>query len=404
MSKESLVKTKRLFFDDPYQIKFESKVLERRQHENQPVLVLEQTCFYPESGGQPSDKGEINGAQVIEVIEVGNEILHILDKEVPGDVVSGSIDWKTRFDYMQQHAGQHVLSGCFYTLLQGETRSFHLGAEYSTLEINIQKITETDQERVEKLANNIVLQNKDISTCFVSQDKIAEVPLRRPPKKEGTIRVVEVSGFDYSACGGTHPRKTGEIGLIKILKWERIRNNLRFEFVCGGRALRDYTLKNRTLLQAAAKLSVGESEVITALEKLLGDLKNQRKQNRKLREQVTAGEAREMVQKAEGFMIRNIFSEKLPGDIRFLASNIIKSPGFVVLFGLESRERVHVVLARSDDMDLDMRELIPVMIPLINGKGGGRPSLVELAGDNKTRLEEALDAAAVIVSKQHTGT
>jgi alanyl-tRNA synthetase len=397
MSKESLVKTKKLYFDDPYRIKFESKVLDRRKHENRPALVLEQTCFYPESGGQPPDKGEINGAQVIDVGEVGNEILHILDKEVLGDVVSGSIDWKTRFDYMQQHAGQHVLSGCFYAFLQGETRSFHLGAEVSTLEINVQKITEAELEKVEELANNIVFQNKDISTYFVSQDKIAEVPLRRPPKKEGTIRVVEVSGFDYSACGGTHPRKTGEIGLIKILKWERIRNNLRFEFVCGGRALRDYTLKNRTLLQAAARLSVGESEVIAALEKLFGDLKNQKKQNRKLREQVTEGEALEMVQKAEGFLIRNTFSERFPDDIRFLASNIIKSPGFVVLFGLEARERVHVVLARSDDVDLDMRELIPVIVPLINGKGGGRPSLVELAGDNVIRLEEALNTAAAFI-------
>lgn len=402
MNKESQSRTKRLYFDDPYLIKFESKVRERRRHDRRPALILEQTCFYPESGGQPPDKGEINGVQVVNVIEVGDEILHVLDQEVPEDMVSGSIDWKTRFDYMQQHAGQHILSGAFHTLLQGETRSFHLGAEVSTLEINIPKISEADLERVEELANAIVFQNKEINTCFVAQDKIAEVPLRRPPQKAGTIRVVEVSGFDYSACGGTHPRRTGEIGLIKILKWERIRNNLRFEFVCGGRALWDYIRKNRILLQTAARLSVGETETLTAVEKLFEDLKNQKKQNRRLREKVAEAEAREMVRKAEGALIQNIFSDRQIDDIRFLATNIIKSPGFVVLFGLETGPRVHIVLARSQDVDLDMRELVPIVAPLISGKGGGRPSLVELAGEKSDHLKDAIKQAADLIRGQQT--
>jgi len=240
---------KRIYFDDAYQVEFESKIIDRVKHNNRVALVLEQTCFYPESGGQPADKGTLNGVELIDVIEDKGRILHIVDQDIQEKKVKGKVAWKTRFDHMQQHAGQHILSQSFWELMQGKTMSFHLGQDVSTLEIDIQKISDLELEKVEEEANKVVFQNREIKTYFVDEDKMGEVPLRKPPKKSGVIRVVEVSDYDFSACGGTHPFRTGEIGLIKILKWGRIRNNLSFEFVCGSRALKDYTLKNRILLQ-----------------------------------------------------------------------------------------------------------------------------------------------------------
>jgi alanyl-tRNA synthetase len=352
--------------------------------------VLEQTCFYPESGGQPADKGTLNGVELIDVIEDEGRILHIVDQEVGETKVKGKVDWKTRFDHMQQHAGQHILSQSFWELMQGKTMSFHLGKDLSTLEIDVQKISDMELEKVEEKANKIIFQNREIKTYFVDEDKIGEVPLRKPPKKWGLIRVVEVSDYDFSACGGTHPSRTGEIGLIKILKWGRIRSNLCFEFVCGSRALKDYTLKNRILLQAASMFSVREEEVPDAVEKLFADLKSGKKQIKNVSLKLSELEARDIRQNTEGRVIKKVYSGRSRDDVRHIALNIIRNPGYIVLFGLKADRKANLILARSEDVDFDMRELIPAASQLINGKGGGRPSLVELAGDNMENLNQIL--------------
>lgn len=390
--------TKKLYFDDPYQIEFNAKVLRKFSHKNQPALILEQTCFYPESGGQPSDKGSINGIEVTGVIEVDGNIIHILDRDVESNEIHGKIAWETRFDHMQQHAGQHVLSQSFYELTRGETLSFHMGEEYSTVEIDVHKISEQEVSEVEKLANSIVIQNKEIKSYFVSEDQIVDVPLRGLPKKTGRIRVIEVSGFDYTACGGTHPKRTGEIGIIKILKQERIRNNIRFEFLCGNRAFRDYIAKNRILNQVAVKFSVNEQELLLAAEKLFSDFQTLKKTNKKLQRKISRIEAGEIIQKAKDHFIHHIIADKTPEELRFLALNIIETPGLVVLLGLKEDKKVHVVLARSDDCDIDMRELVPIVAEQINGKGGGRPALVEIAGDDPHNLSTAVDNARDFLS------
>ena len=163
--------------------------------------MLDRTCFYPESGGQPSDKGTIEGIRVVQVLEEGAAIVHFLEGKVPADKVTGRIDWPTRFDHMQQHTGQHILSQAFFEVLKGETMSFHLGESLSTLEISVPKITDEEVEKVEELANRVLFEDREVRTYFVSEDLIQTVPLRKPPKKKGLIRVVEVASFDYSACG-----------------------------------------------------------------------------------------------------------------------------------------------------------------------------------------------------------
>ena len=164
--------TKKLYFDDPYQIEFNSKVVRKFIHNNQPAVIIAQTCFYPESGGQPSDKGTINGIEVTGVIEEDKNIIHLLDREVESDEIQGKIDWETRFDHMQQHAGQHVLSQSFYELVGGETLSFHMGNESSTVEINVRSISEQEVAEVEKLTERDFYMSAEEAIKFGIVDEI----------------------------------------------------------------------------------------------------------------------------------------------------------------------------------------------------------------------------------------
>jgi alanyl-tRNA synthetase len=386
--------TKRLYFDNPYQVEFKAKVIGREVYAKQPALILDQTCFYPESGGQPADKGKINGVEVLDVLEKDTKILHVMQSEVGADEVNGIIEWITRFDHMQQHSGQHILSQCFDTLFDAKTLSFHLGIKTSTVEIDLRDITEDEVEKVETLANEVVFQDEEICTYITPEEMIAKVPLRKPPQKTGDIRVVQISDFDYSACGGTHPNKTGEIGLIKILRWERIRNNLRFEFVCGRRALIDYGIKNRIIRDVAVKFNVGEGELVGSIDKTITELKDTRRQMKKTQERILDFEAQEIMTDTEGEVVKKVFTGKSPDEVRILALTIIKSGNYIVLFGTKLQDRVHLVLASSEKLDRDMRDLLPVLSPLIDGKGGGRPTLVEIAGPKEENLELALDKAS----------
>lgn len=392
--------TRRLYFQDACQKSFEAAVVEKVIYEGRPAVVLDQTCFYPESGGQPADRGTINGVNVIIVLEDGDRIVHVLEKETTAERINGVIDWQRRFDHMQQHSGQHILSQCFIELFDGETLSFHLGETVSTLEIGLRELRECDVERVETRANEIIFEDREIRTYFVPDYKISTIPLRRPPKKEGLIRVVEISGFDYSACGGTHCRRTGEVGLIKINKWDKIRGNMRFEFLCGRRALQDYAWKNRSLAVMGQQLSVHEKDISASVEKMVQEIKQAKKRMRKLQERLAVYEAQEVIQKATGRIIREIWTEKSPEEGKLLALNIIRAGEFAVLFGIRGEENDRLIFASSEKLPLDMRELVPVVFSRVGGKGGGSPSLVEIVTEKKGNLEEILAVSLEYIEKK----
>jgi len=326
--------TRKLYHEDAYLTEFNARIVERRDIEGKPAVVLDQTAFYPEAGGQSCDLGTIEGVEVLRVEENEGAILHILKSPLAAEAVHGRIDWPRRFDRMQQHSGQHILSQAFYEILKGETRSFHLGDDVSTVEIGIPKITDETLDRVEARANAVVFENRDVRTSFVPEDRIQEVPLRRPPKKgeNGLIRVVDIGEFDYSACGGTHVRRTGEIGLIKIVKWDKLRGNLRFEFVCGGRALRDYQAKTRVVRAAATAFSAADGDIPSAIANAQAEAKALKKRARGLEERLASFEAGRMIAEAQGKVIRAAFEDRSPEEARFLALNIIKQGAFFVVF------------------------------------------------------------------------
>jgi alanyl-tRNA synthetase len=386
--------TRRLYYEDAYLLEFEAAVLERREHDGRPAVILDATAFYPESGGQPSDRGTISGVEVLEVHDLDGAILHVLGADLPAGPARGRIDGALRADHRQQHTGQHVLSQAFWELFKGETLSFHMGAEDSTLEIGLKTISDADRDRVEDRANAVVWEDREVKTYFVPEEKIGEVPLRRPPKKSGLLRVVEVDGFDYSACGGTHVRRTGEIGLIKIGGIEKIRGNLRFGFLCGGRALRDYRTKDRAAAKLAGTFSCSAGDTPAQVEKLAAEHKALKKRARQLGERLAAFEAEEIVRSAAGRVVSGLFDDRTPEEARALALAVIRRSEMAVAYGAAGESQGHLILARSETLKTDLRQLVPVVGAVVPVKGGGGPSLVELVTADRAKLGEAVEAAA----------
>lgn len=385
--------TRRLYFEDAYRTEFEAGIVGRSVVDGRPAVVLDATAFYPESGGQPWDLGTIAGVPVLKVVEEGAAIVHVLEREIAVENVRGCVDWNRRFDHMQQHSGQHILSRAFLEVAGGETRSFHLGTETATLEIGLPSISDETLDRVERRANAVVFLDLAVKTALIPPGRISEVPLRRPPHVEGTIRVVEVDGYDHSACGGTHVRRAGEIGLIKIVGWERIRGNLRFVFVCGGRALEDYQVKVRLARDLVRRFNVRDGEVPAAADKLSAEVKSAKKSLRIAEERAAGYEAKEMAAAADGGIVTGIFDNRSPEDVRLLALALVRQGEFAAVFAARSESRSHVVIARSESLAVDLRRLVGILAPLINGRGGGGPSLVEMAGDPGADLAVVVEKA-----------
>jgi alanyl-tRNA synthetase len=386
--------TERLYFEDAERMEFEARVGERRLMEDGPAVVLDRTCFYPESGGQPWDLGTLGGVRVLRVVEDGEAIVHILERDVAGEVVRGAVDWPRRFDHMQQHSGQHILSQAFLEVAAGETRSFHLGPEGATLEIGLASASDAVIDGVERRANEIVCQDREVRTFFVPAERIGEFPLRRPPKVQGTIRVVEVAGFDFSACGGTHVGRTGEIGMIKIIGWERIRGNLRFAFVCGGRALAAFQVRTRVVRDLVGRFNVPPVEIPAQVEKMAAEAKAMKRALRTHEEARAERDAAELAAlPGDGVLVR-VFEDRSPEAVKSLALHFVRGGGRAAMFASRSAERLHLVLARADAIAFDLRPLVAAVAPLVSGRGGGGPSLVEIAGDPKTDPGPALERAA----------
>ena len=276
--------TERLYYADAYLRSFEARVVDRLEVNGQPAIILDRTAFYPEGGGQPSDRGMLNRVAVVDVQtrETDDEVLHILSAPLPEETVTGAVDAARRFDLMQQHTGQHILSQAFIHTANAETVSFHLNPDPDegalTIDLNKAALTSAEVDRAEDFANSIVYENRPVVARFVNDEELQSLPLRKPPKVDKAIRIVEIQGFDWSACGGTHVSRTGEVGLIKIVKAEKRGTETRIEFRCGRRALIDYRRKHQLISQAASDLTIGFWELDQAIGRLQAEAKAARKQ------------------------------------------------------------------------------------------------------------------------------
>lgn len=394
--------TKRLYYQDSYLKEFKAKVLKKIKIDNQPAVVLDETAFYPTSGGQPYDKGVIQDVPVVEVVEEGDEIIHILKEELKDKInseVVGKIDWKRRFDHMQQHLGQHILSGALMEIWGAETVSFHLGEEVCTLDIAKEKLSEEETKKAEECANEIIFDNRPVKCYFVEgEEELKRLNLRKVPEKMGKIRIIEVEDFDLSACGGTHCRATGEVGMIKITKWEKRGEKIRLEFICGRRAWKDYFWKNEVIKNISNKLTIKDSELGEAIDRMLEERKGIGKELKENKEKLQEYDAKRLIDESSLKdnrikIINKVFEEDNFQEVRELVQKIINlDESVVVLFGIKS-EGAKILFACSRALKYDMNRLIGEAGKFIEGRGGGAPNFAQAGGKRAEGIEDALNFA-----------
>ena len=394
--------TKRLYYQNSYLKEFRAKVLKKIKIDNQPAVVLDETAFYPTSGGQPYDKGLIQNIPVVEILEDNNEIIHILKEELKEKInceVVGKIDWKRRFDHMQQHLGQHILSGALMKLWSVETVSFHLGEEVCTLDIAKEKLSEEEAKKAEECANEIIFDNRPVKCYFVEgEEELKGLNLRKVPEKTGKIRIIEVEDFDFSACGGTHCRATGEVGMIKITKWEKRGEKIRLEFICGRRAWKDYFWKNELIKDISNKLTIKDSELGEAIDRMLEERKELWKELKEFKEKLQEYKAKRLIDESSLKdnrikIINKVFEENNFQEVRGLAQKIINlDDSVIVLFGVKS-EGAKILFACSRVLKYDMNGLIREVGKFIEGRGGGAPNFAQAGGKRAEGIEDALNFA-----------
>jgi alanyl-tRNA synthetase len=391
--------TLRLYYSDSSCLGFEAVVTRALTHGGRPAVVLDRTAFYPTSGGQPFDTGRLGGVEVLDVIDEGGEIVHVLSHALPqGAAVTGDVDRSRRLDHMQQHTGQHVLSAAFDRLFDNRTLSFHLGAETSTIDLAREMSAAQVDEAVAE-ANRIVWDDRPVHVRFVSPAEAAALPLRKEPAREGDLRLIEIPDFDLSACGGTHVSRTGSIGAIAALGSERFRGGTRVTFACGGRTVRALQLHRDAVAGCVRQLSVLPGELPGAVERLQAEAKDLRKTLGRLQRELAAHEAERLLARATAAGPVRIVAEALEGwdaaGLKAMAS-AIASHGRAAAAVLSSADPVSVVIARSRDVAIDAGTVLQELTARYGGRGGGKPDLAQGGGLSGRASEIALAARAAI--------
>ena len=373
--------TKKLYFNDPMQTEFTANVIETLRDELGFGVILPETIFYPTSGGQAHDTGVIGAANVVDVvIDDDGRIIHYLDKEIEVGSYPAKIDWERRFSNMQHHTGQHILSAAFWQQLELETLSSHISGETpSTIDFDVETLSAEEIAGVEDVANAVIFESCLVKTYFVSEK--SAVPFRRPPKVEGEIRVVEIEGFDHSACGATHVPQTGMVGTLKIIKTERINQKLRVHFVAGWQALQYLRSMQSATQETSALLDVGSSDMAAAVERLQAQIKESERELRSLRQMKLDTEVEQIVQFAEQieekWVITKVFESRSAGELRDLALRLRQYPKMVALLASHDGKKLSLVAACADDIELNANELLQDHLIPFGGRGGGDATIAQ---------------------------
>ncbi len=393
-------RTERLYYTDCYLREFEARILKVEQAAKGYRVVLDRTALYPESGGQPSDRGTVAGCEVLDMVEQNDEILHLLAQAPSGEAVKGTVDWTRRFDHMQQHTGQHVLSAAFEKVGGYKTISFHLGAEASTIDLDSDRLGARQIEQAEDLANQVVFENREVRIFFRSANEASQLDLRKPTFREGDVRLVEVSDFDLSACGGTHVSRTGAIGVILARKFERLKGSTRVEFLCGNRALRGAREDFRTLTDAARLFSAAPAKLPELIRKQSEELRAALRAHEKGMERWAELRASELWQGAPERngkrVVRAIFPVEEAREAKIIAHEIAKRPASIALIGVKGKPAA-LFFAQIPGGPLDMGGILKQTVAKCGGKGGGAKDFAQGGGMDEARLEEALNYAVTLL-------
>ncbi|QPC48264.1 alanyl-tRNA editing protein [Mangrovibacillus cuniculi] len=390
------------YYQDQYSTSLTTTILTQNTDENGQYVTLKETIFYPTGGGQPHDTGTISSIPVTQVEEVDGEIRHYLQEAITtsNTEVVTTINWQRRHDHMQQHAGQHILTAAFAESLDYETISFHLGTDICTIDLATSKLLEEEAAKAEQLANQIIQEARPIETKWITADELHQYPMRKQPTVSENIRLVIIPDFDYNGCGGTHPSSTSEVGSLKILHWEKHKDGTRLSFVAGDRVLTQLEKKHKTLQQLTSLLQSPEESLVLAGEKILHKQKEQDQEITQLKEQLSQYEAKELaaVCRENGQPLIATFENRSIKELQTLAQKIITTETkAIVALLVQNEDKLQFVFAKGEDIELDLRPVAKQLMEKINGKGGGKPNLVQGGGEAILPIQEVKMFVAELV-------
>ncbi len=373
--------TTRLYFDDAYAARFSGRVVSIEQRDGAAEVVLDRTLFYPEGGGQPADRGRLGAARVVDVQEERGEIRHRLDGPTPavGEDVEGEVDFERRFDHMQQHSGQHLLSALFAARLGAETVSFHLGRSRSTIDLERASLSAEEIARIEDEAAEVVRAARPV-TLTLHDDPTAVEGRRPPPDVEGPLRVVTIEGVDACPCGGTHVRTTADIGPVAVLGLERVKGGrTRVEFVCGGRARLDHRRRLETTRRLVRLLSVDEEELADAVERLSARARAAEKEVRALEAELLPTRVDALLTGAERHGGRALLVTRLAdgNELRTMATALERRGDVAAWLVAAAGEKLAVVCVAPRGGGIDAAETLRALVSAHGGAGGGGPTLAQ---------------------------
>jgi alanyl-tRNA synthetase len=374
--------TRRLYYDDSFQDNFSAQVLScevLQEAEDCPSgprwgVVLDQTLLYPSSGGQPNDLGKLGDANVLDVQDGEDRILHIVDRPVPIGRLDGCIHWPRRFDHMQQHTGQHLLSAIFQERFGLVTVSFHLGEVVSTIDLRGPQPSPLVLEGAARAANAVIFEDREITVRYGTAEQFAELGVRKEVDREGILRAIEISGIDLQPCGGTHLRHTGQLGMILLRGCNKIRQDWRVEFVCGGRAEAAARSDAELISQVSVQLKCAPQDLSASVERLLREREASAKRLKALLPKVAESEAAALLSAAlarpDGIrVIAQVLENVEPDYLQQLATALGKSEYVVAL--LADQLTGNIVLAQNPTAAKDMNALLRKTFEQFPGKGGG---------------------------------
>lgn len=412
--------TERLYYSDSHLLEFDARVVSiTRLEDGRARVALDRTAFYPTGGGQPNDTGTLGTARVVDCLEDDEAgVLHVVEGDAPevGASLCGRVDAARRRDHMQQHTGQHILSQAFVELYGAQTRSFRMTTDACEIDVELSDPSDERVERAVTRANEIVWDDRVVRVHNVTPDEAARLPLRKDSARDGELRVIEIEGFDFSPCGGTHAQRTGEVGVLVARHWERAKGLVRVTFAAGTRAVEDYRRANTTARSTAALFSVGRDEAANAAARLQDEHKNLQRRLRASEELAARAEARELLEESEGAdgggadnagvsgvgdrparglrIVARVFEGREAEDLRRLASAIAAHAGAVALLGSRDDSGARLVFARHTDAHGDMNSLLREACRTLEGRGGGRPDLAQGGGPRTDLLPQVIDQAA----------
>ena len=395
----------KLYYKDQYIKEFTAEIVDIKEKDSKFYVELDKTAFFPGGGGQFCDTGKIDNHDVIDVCEENGTIYHITTtKPIKIHKVKCLIDWEKREDGMNQHFGQHVLSGCFFKLFNVNTVGFHLGREFSTVDIN-GFLTEEQIRKAEEYANEIIKNDIEVEFLTPERKQLKKLGLRRDlPNTNEQIRVVKIGDLDINACCGVHPKSTLSLRMIKIKKYEKCRNATRIEFLAGKRAVDDSLKNDRYLTEICRYLSSTEKEAISGIKSLHNKLEEIMYTNKKLEEKISKYQIEEMIEEADRIgeisLIKKIYENENVKYISKMASKLVELDNVVALIALKNDDKSNFVFASSKNIsNLNMSELIKDAITLVDGRGGGSQLLAQGGGKDNGNIESLLNYAQMKIER-----